>query len=244
MQKNSAYAVLADWFEYLNQDCDYENWSQFLMMRLSAYPLKKGLDVGCGAGWFTRCFQRNGYEMTGLDVSVEMLAKAQENARNEGLRGEYLLGDIVKTKLPRRFDFVISVNDCFNYLPTEKLSAAFKNVASALVKKGVFLFDVSSPKKYREKIANTICADDREDVTYLNFISSKDNEVTMDVTLFVRREDGAFERRDEKHVQYIHEESQVLQALEEAGFEVIDVCGHLGEEKDKSDRLCFLAQRR
>lgn len=244
MQKEAAYAVLADWFEYLNQDCDYENWSQFLITRLKGFPLKTGLDVGCGAGWFTRSFQRNGYEMTGLDISSEMLSKAQEMALEEGLRGEYLQGDIAKMKLPRRFDFAISVNDCFNYLPTAKLSVAFKNVASALCKKGFFLFDVSSPKKYREKIANTICADDREDVTYLNFISAEGNKVTMDVTLFTRRPDGAFDRRDEKHVQYVHEEEQIKEALDKAGFDLLEVCGHLGEVKDDSDRLCFLAQRR
>ena len=244
MQKNSAYVGLADWFEYLNQDCDYENWSQFLITRLQGFSLKTGLDIGCGAGWFTRFFQKCGCQMTGLDVSPEMLFNAQENARKEGLRGEYIQGDISKIKLPRRFDFALAINDCFNYLPTEKLTAAFKNVASALAKNGVFFFDVSSPKKYREKIANTICADDREDVTYLNFISSSGNQVTMDVTLFTRRADGAFDRKDERHIQYIHEEAQVVDALQAAGFEVLDVCGHLGEEKTNSDRLCFLAQRR
>ena len=244
MEKHSAYADLADWFEYLNQDCDYEKWSQFLITRLSDYPIKKGLDIGCGAGWFTRFFQRSGYEMTGLDASAEMLAKAQENALKEGQRGEYLLGDITKIKLPRRFDFALSINDCFNYVKTEKLATAFKNVAGALAKKGIFFFDVSSPKKYREKIANTICADDREDVTYLNFISSKGNEVTMDVTLFVKRADGAFERRDEKHIQYVHEEEEIVSALNAAGFDVLSVTGHLGEAKENSDRLCFLAQRR
>ncbi len=244
MQRKAAYAVLADWFEYLNQDCDYENWSQFLLMRLRGYPLKKGLDVGCGAGYFTRFFQRQGYQMTGLDVSEEMLAAAEEHARKEGVRSEYLLGDIGKIKLPRQFDFVLSVNDCFNYLPTEKLSSAFKNVSSALKKEGIFFFDVSSPKKYREKIANTICADDREEVTYLNFISAEGNRVTMDVTLFTKRADGAFDRRDEKHVQYIHEEEEIVAALDKAGFALLDVCGHLGEDKKESDRLCFLAQRR
>ncbi|MBR2903928.1 MAG: methyltransferase domain-containing protein [Clostridia bacterium] len=244
MDRDSAYTNLAEWFEYLNQDCDYENWSQFLITRLQGYPVKKGLDVGCGAGWFTRFFQKNGYEMTGLDISAKMLAAAQENARKAGLRGEYIQGDIAKIKLPRRYDFVLSVNDCFNYMPTESLSSAFKNVASALVKKGIFFFDVSSPKKFREKVANTICADDREDVTYLNFISSEGNKVTMDVTLFTRRADGAFDRKDERHVQYVHEEEDILKALEGAGFSVVEICGHLGEDKADSDRLCFLAQRR
>ena len=244
MQKNSAYACLADWFEYLNQDCDYENWSQFLMTRLQSYPLTAGLDIGCGAGWFTRFFQRAGYAMTGLDSSFEMLSRARDNAAKEGVQSVYVQGDISKMKLPRRFDFALSVNDCFNYLPTEKLPVAFHNVASALVKKGIFLFDVSSPEKYRTKIANTICADDRDDVTYLNFISSQGNQVTMDVTLFIRRPDGAFERKDETHIQYVHEENEICSALQSAGFDVLEVCGHLGEAKEGSDRLCFLAQRR
>ena len=43
-----------------------------------------GLDIGCGSGRFTRAFQRAGYEMTGLDVSAEMLNKAEETALREG----------------------------------------------------------------------------------------------------------------------------------------------------------------
>ena len=107
--------------------------------------------------------------MTGLDISAEMLDFAQETAFKAGLRSEYLLGDITKIKLPRRFDFVTAINDCFNYIPKNKLNAAVKNVASALKKDGIFLFDVSSPRKFSEKIANTVCADDRDDVTYISF---------------------------------------------------------------------------
>ena len=55
MKNNSAYSTLADWFEYLNDDCDYENWSQYLLASISGYfgeskTLVTGLDVGCGSG--------------------------------------------------------------------------------------------------------------------------------------------------------------------------------------------------
>ena len=60
MERKAAYANLAPWFEYLNDDCGYENWSQYLIEKLCAYPLKTGLDVGCGGGYFTRAFIRNG----------------------------------------------------------------------------------------------------------------------------------------------------------------------------------------
>ena len=221
MQREAAYANLAKWFEYLNDDCGYENWSQYLILKLEKFPLKTGLDVGCGGGWFTRAFQRCGYRMTGLDVSAEMLDHAQKTALEEGIRSEYLLGDITKIKLPKRFDFVTAINDCINYIPKNKLNAAFKNVGGALKKGGVFLFDISSERKFREKIANTVSADDREDVTYLNFSREETDGVTMDVTLFVKRPDGAFDRLDETHRQYIYTEEEINSALKKNGFTLL-----------------------
>ena len=244
MEKKSAYCHLAKWFEYLNDDCGYENWSQYLILKLSRYPLTTGLDVGCGGGWFTRAFQRQGYAMTGLDISAEMLDFAQETAMKSGLRGEYLLGDISKMKLPQRFDFVTAINDCVNYIPKMKLNAAFKNIRGALKKGGIFLFDISSKKKIDGKIANTVSVDDREDVTYLSFNRPEEDGVTMEVTLFAKDENGSYQRLDEIHRQYAYEEEEILAALEASGFTVLEVEGHLGTDKETSDRICFLAQKR
>ena len=244
MEQREAYAHLGHWFEYLNDDCGYEKWSQYLISKLGAFTLDNGLDVGCGGGWFTRAFEKHGYCMTGMDISAQMLDFAQEQAWKDGLRSTYILGDITKTKPPKRFDFVTAINDCVNYIPKEKLRAALKNVHSALKKKGIFLFDVSSERKFREKIANTVCADDRDDVTYLAFNKTDGDRVTMDVTLFVKRKDGAFDRLDERHEQYIYSEQELLIALEECGFTVLAVEGHLGEDKNVSDRICFIAERK
>jgi len=243
MNKTVAYTNLAEWFEYLNDDCDYENWSQYLLLKLKKYPLVYGLDVGCGGGWFTRSFAKCGYQMTGLDCSPQMLDYAQSRALREGVKGEYLLGDITKIKLPKRFDFVTAINDCFNYVPKEKIGVAMKNVATALKKGGIFLFDISSKRKFENKIANTVSADDREDITYLSFNKVEGDKATLDVTLFIKRADGAFERRDETHVQYIYTEQEIMQALKNNGFSVLSVEGHLGEDKTQSDRICFLAKK-
>ena len=74
-----AYASLAEWFEYLNADCDYEKWSQYLYERLCGLGIAggRGLDIGCGSGAFTRRLARKGFSMTGYDISAEMLAKAE-----------------------------------------------------------------------------------------------------------------------------------------------------------------------
>lgn len=241
MDKQKAYVTLAQWFEYLNDDCGYENWSQYFIAKLRAYPVRVGLDVGCGGGWFTRAFARAGYQMTGMDISAEMLDTAQRNAMQQGVRGEYLLGDITRKKLPKRFDFVTAINDCINYIPKDKLSAAFKNVGGALKKGGVFLFDISSKRKYQQKLNGTVSADDREDITYLAFNQVNGDTVTIDVTLFVKGRDNKFERFDERHVQYVYEENEIVQALHANGFVVQGVEGHLGEDKTQSDRLLFTA---
>lgn len=245
MERSAAYAHLAKWFEYLNDDCDYENWSQYLILKLkSLIPQNaSGLDVGCGGGWFTRFFSHNGYVMTGLDVSAEMLDFAQEKGMKEGARGEYILGDITKTKLPKRFDFVTSINDCLNYIPDTKLDVAIKNIAGALKKGGVFLFDISSERKFRDKIANTVSVDDRDNVTYFSFNKEETDGVTMDVTLFVKNNNGLFERFDETHRQFRHSEERIVDSLQKNGFTVLEIEGHLGEDKMLSDRITFLARR-
>ena len=241
--KNAAYSSLAAWFEYLNDDCDYEKWSQYLLEKLKGFSLSVGVDIGCGGGWFTRRFAKEGYIMTGIDNSREMLDKAQETAMKEGMRGEYLLGDISRMKLPRRFSFAVAVNDLVNYIPKDKLVAAFKNICGGLTKGGVFLFDVSSKKKFEEKIANTVSVDDRDEVTYLNFSSVDGDKAVMEVTLFAKGEDGKYTRYDERHEQYIYEKEEIVSALTKSGFTLLEIEGHLKESEETADRLTFLAVR-
>ena len=125
----------------------------------------------------------------------------------------------------------------------KKLLSAFRGAFAALKRNGIFWFDISSAYKLREKVANTVCADDREEVTYLAFNTLYRDRVEMDVTLFVKEQDGRFSRFDETHTQYIHETDEVLTALKNAGFEILSVEGHLGESAEGSDRINFICRK-
>ncbi len=240
----AAYDYLADWFEILNDDCDYPAWSQYFIDGLRAlHAGRRGLELGCGSGAFCRALSRAGYEMDGADISPRMLAKAEELARAEGRKIGYFLTDAAAMRAPAKYDFILSPNDCFNYVPCGKLAGAFRRVYSALEPGGIFWLDVSSEYKLCRKVADTVCADDREDVTYLSFNRREGDKVVMDVTLFVKGEDGRFTRCDETHVQYIHTEEEILSALLEAKFSPIASEGHLGEKKEGSDRLNVICRR-
>ncbi len=237
-----AYDHLADWFEFLNDDCDYPKWSQYFIDGLRKRNAgKRGFELGCGSGAFSRALQRAGFEMTGGDVSDAMLSKAVFLARKEGLPIPFVKADAAHLKTAARYDFILSANDCINYLPQETLPSAFCHIAKCLKRGGIFWFDVSSEYKLREKVANNMFGDDRDDVTYIEFNALRGNRVETDVTLFVR-EGELFRRYDEKHIRYIHTAEAVLAALTAAGFRA-ETEGFPGENKDESDRLNFICER-
>jgi len=241
MIKGKAYSALGGVFEYLNNDCGYEQWSQYLIKKLQSFGVfsgASGIDMGCGNGYFTRALKKAGYEVCGADISAEALSSAVELSRKEGLKIQYISGDIVTFKSALKVNFVTAVNDCVNYIEPEKLLAAFKRVYANLKKGGVFIFDISSEKKLREKVGKNVFADDKDEATCLWFTEPDGDKIIFDVTVFKRRRDGLYERADERQTQYIYGETRILELLEEAGFSASSE-GHLGGSKD--DRITFSA---
>ena len=240
-----SYAAIGGIFEYLNSDCGYEQWSQYLiktLQDLGAGPA--GVDVGCGNGRFTRELIRHGKDVLGVDVSPQMLSAAAELARKEGVRAEFLLGDITKLKLNGRRDFAVAINDCLNYVPRQKLHAAFSHVAGCLKKGGTFVFDVSTPYKLKEVLGDNTFCEDADDFAYIWFNRWLGDGTEMELTLFTRTQGGLFARSEERHVQYAHETEDVISALEGAGFRVLRTEGHLGTPlTPQSQRVNFICRR-
>lgn len=238
--KLKQYAALGSWFESLNEDCGYEQWSQYLIRKLSALGVGlKGVDIGCGNGYFTRALCRAGYDVCGVDVSAEMLSVARQKAAKEGLGCEFFLGDITKLKLTEKVGFAVAVNDCLNYVPRNRLKQAFVKVYSCLNRGGAFLFDVSSEYKIRQILGDNMFGEDGDEISYLWFNRGTDDGVVMDLTFFVKGVDGRYTRYDEQHRQYAHSEEDVAAALKEAGFSQVSSEGHLGGEK--KERIQFIA---
>lgn len=239
--KNNSYSALGGVFEYLNGDCGYEQWSQYFIEKLSDIPAgARGMDIGCGNGYFTRSLSRAGYFMTGIDLSPEMLSKATDLALKEGVRAEFLLGDIAKLKLKRDYDFAVAANDCFNYVPPQCLKRAFANVYAALKRHGRFIFDISTPQKLRGTVGNNLFADDSEEATCLWFNTLKEDRIESDITVFTRGSDGTYTRADESQTLYIHEPDSLDKILCDTGFSVIKE-GHLG--KDEGMRMNFICDK-
>ena len=239
-----SYSALGGKFEYLNSDCGYEQWSQYLIDALASLGAgESGVDIGCGNGYFTRALYRAGKDVCGVDISEQMLDRAKQLAAAEGVRAEFLLGDITKLKLIRRVNFAVAVNDCLNYVPPQKLHAAFSHVRGCLKKGGAFIFDISSQYKLKNVLGNNLFSEDLEDITYIWFNKFLGDRVVMDITVFTPAGGGLFRRDDERHVQYVHTVQSVSEALANSGFELLRTEGHLGEPlKENSLRINFICR--
>ena len=71
------YDAIAEVYEGLNRDIDYEGWADFFERCFDRYLEEKPqlvLDLACGTGRMTRVLRRRGYDMIGVDGSTDMLS--------------------------------------------------------------------------------------------------------------------------------------------------------------------------
>src|SRR5690625_6611982 len=87
------------------------------------------LDVGCGTGQVTWRLAERGYQMTGVDLSEDMLTEADALATEKNLSIQWLKQDMTELSGLTDFDLVISYCDVVNYLTdTDKLKQAFQRI--------------------------------------------------------------------------------------------------------------------
>jgi len=106
----------------------------------------KALDFGCGTGRSTRFVRRLGFDVVGVDIASEMIAKARE--MDPGGDYRLLQEDGLGVLEPAIFDLVLSVFT-FDNIPGPDLKVRlFRDLAARLRPSGALINVVSSPEIY------------------------------------------------------------------------------------------------
>ena len=79
-----AYTSFAKVYDLFMDNVPYESWSRYLVGLLREHGIRDGilLDRGCGTGKMARLLADAGYDMIGVDNSVEMLDIASGEEQN------------------------------------------------------------------------------------------------------------------------------------------------------------------
>lgn len=226
----ASYEFLAGDYDALTADVDYPRWADYTErhFRRGKRPVERVLDLCCGTGSLTLELGRRGYRMTGVDLSEEMLAQAEEKCREAGLEVPFFHQDMSELRLPERVDACVCFLDSVNYvLRPERLKRALRRVFDCLEPGGLFLFDADTPEKL-SAMDSQVFLDETEDVfcVWRGEYSEKKRICSFWMDIF-EREGGLWRRGEELHREYAYTMDELEEYLREAGFAQIRRYGEL-----------------
>jgi 2-polyprenyl-3-methyl-5-hydroxy-6-metoxy-1,4-benzoquinol methylase len=150
-----SYERFAYAYDRLMEGMPYGDWLRFARECWNQYGIqpKYVVDLGCGTGNLAIPLAIEGFAVTGIDLSEDMLSVAQQKAESYSslpVKGSltWIQQDLREWELAEPVDAVICFCDCLNYLREEDdIMQAFLQTYNGLKPGGVFLFDVHTPKQ-------------------------------------------------------------------------------------------------
>lgn len=117
----------------------------FLLKRLQ---LKKGaeiLDLACGHGRHAIELAKRGYKVTGLDFSKHFIDIAKKDAKERGIKVNFVRGDMRDLSFVNKFDAITNMFTSFGYFDDESDNElVLQKISRALKPNGKFLIDINN----------------------------------------------------------------------------------------------------
>ncbi len=244
----NTYSDMAQVYDaFMHKDIDYEKWADYIENLFDLYDVNPQLvcDLACGTGNMTIPLARRGYDMTGVDISEEMLNVARDKA--DGLDILFLNQNITDLDLYGTMGAFICMIDGLNYvLPPKSLLKLFKRIKTCFIDDGgLFIFDISTEYKLKNIIGSNTFIHGGKKIfyTWQNRYFEKKKLSDMFLTFFVER-NGVYSRFEERHLQRAHSENELRTLLKQAGFTTVDTYDELtfSKPREESGRIVFVCR--
>ncbi|MDV0430837.1 class I SAM-dependent methyltransferase [Lactiplantibacillus sp. DA1] len=228
------YQTFAELYDELFDPAMYQQWLDFVRREL---PSQDGqlLELACGTGRLGVLLAQAGYQVTGLDLSENMLALAQEHADEAAVTLPLLQGDMLDLSEIGTFDAVTCFADSFCYLPDiTTVQRAFEQVAQHLTATGEFLFDVITPYQTDEVYPGYMYnyRDETRAFMWTSYAGEQPHSAEHDLTFFIYNDDKqAFDEVSELHQEQTYVLADYQQALQAAGFSQVTVSADFGQQQ-------------
>lgn len=242
-----AYGGFAQVYDAFMDNVDYHQWCDYAIKLLGKYGATGGrlVEIGCGTGTGTMLFEKAGYEMIGIDIAQEMLEIAESKKKAENI--VYVLQDATELELPYTVPAMVSIGDSMNYITDYgDFMMVLKRVQQFLEPNGIFVFDLKT-KKYFSDIGETTIAEDREDCSFIweNYFDEETNINEYYLSVFVRGEDGRYDKYEEEHFQRGYTLGEVVQAVETAGLKMEAIYEAFSDKEgnEENDRVYVVVRK-
>lgn len=141
--ENTSWGKESSWYDKLLADPDSYQQKVVLPNLMRILDVKKGervLDLGCGQGFFTAKMSELGAEMTGLDISSELISLAKKSAKNIS----YVVGR-ADQRLPFENNYFDKAFCILALQNMKEIAIFFEEVSRVLKEKGSLILVLNHP---------------------------------------------------------------------------------------------------
>lgn len=224
------FDVMTDWKARLGYELPF-------LQALLAPAGKRVLDAACGTGWHSIVLAQAGYAVTGADISPVMIARAQENARSQGVEVAFKTAaflDLAATA-GTGFDAVICLgNSLVHVLGEDDVRRSLEAMAACLRRGGLLIlhnlnYDKRMATKPRWFQTNSGVMEGQETLVW-RFADYVEDLVTFNIAVFQKGSDGQWAVQVQSTPQRPWQSRDLVSFLGEAGFGDIELYGNLAGE--------------
>ncbi len=224
----SGYRDLSEFYDRFMTDVDYSAYAAYLLALFERHGTRPQtvLDIACGSGSLCAELAKRGVDPIGVDASEGMLARAAEKLPNALL----LCQDMRELDLYGTADGAVCTLDSLNHLSgTADVRRVLERARLFVEPGGLFIFDVNTPFKHREVLADRafVLEEDGVVCTWRTAYSPRGHRVDMWLDFFVACEDGRYERYEDTVCERAYTERTLRRLLAETGWETLAVYGDM-----------------
>lgn len=243
------YDIFSKFYDELTENVEYKKRAEYVnkLIKTNCPDAETVVDLACGTGSLTVELADMGYEMIGVDCSVQMLSEAQNKAFDRGSNIMFLCQRMQELDLYGTVDAVVCMLDSINHITDEaEVLQVFKKVSLFMNKGGVFIFDINTPHKHKEILGNNTFVYETEDVFCVWQNELEEDNKTVNITLnFFEKDENVYLREEESFSEKAYELEKLENMLNKSGMTVVGIYDELTNDvpHEKSERIFIVAKK-
>ena len=217
-------------YDLFNNQKDYSEESNFLEKVFEKYSNKKIktiLDLGCGTGIHANKLSLRGYQVTGMDISKEMIKVANSKKAHNS---EFFIGDMSAFELNKKFDSCIAMFASMGYITKNRQIESFLDcVKKHLNPEGILIIDVWNGLCVMRELPTSRSKEARSgEIQVIRksspILDSINHICNIDFEFRVFNKKKLIKEYKEIHKVRFFFPQELRKYLEDSGFEILKIC--------------------
>lgn len=245
-----AYRSFASVYDEFMDNIPYDEWGRYVHELLIKNNITSGsvTELGCGTGSMTQILASYGYNMTGIDISEDMLKIAEAKRKKNNSKITYSYESMTDFSTDSLQDACICVCDSSNYLIEDgELMACFMAVYKNLRQGGILIMDFKTEYFYKKVLGECTIAENRDDASFIweNYYYDNDKINEYILTLFIKEDKGLFNKYVETHYQRAYSIREIKESLAYSGLKLLNIYEAFTNKKPDrhSERIYLIAKK-